>query len=295
MGVRKRIAAMGQSYGRKRFSLGSRALLVCTLLVTPCLLAPASAQAASRQAQEKAARKACLSGDYTKGVSILTDLFIDSKDSNYIFNQGRCFEQNRRYEDAIARFQEYLRAGSHVDASDKAAAEKHIADCQDLLAKQTGQPAATLAPAPPVQASIVQQALAVPPPAVAPPPTPIVLQQAQPQLAGASGSGLRTAGIVTASIGGAAVIAGIILNSKVNGMASDMETTPGGYSASKESDRKTYETLGWIGYGLGAACVATGAILYIVGRKAGPSDSTQVAIVPTISGGQTGAVLVGAF
>jgi hypothetical protein len=54
-----------------------------------------------RQAQEKAARKACLTGDYATGVSILADLFVESKDPLYIFNQGRCMEQNSRYKDAI--------------------------------------------------------------------------------------------------------------------------------------------------------------------------------------------------
>jgi hypothetical protein len=286
---------MCQSNGRKGYSVKSRALIAGVLLATSYLFAPAAVRAASRQAQEKAARKACLSGDYAKGVSILTDLFIDSKDTNYIFNQGRCFEQSRRYDDAIGRFQEYLRAGTRLDPADKASAEKHIADCQDLLAKQTGKPAANVAPAPPVQAPIAQQALAVPPPAVAPPSTPIVLQQAQPQPAGTSGLGLRTAGIVTASIGGAALVAGVIFNLKVNGMANDMESTPGGYTASKESDRKTYETLGWVSYGVGAACVATGAVLYILGLRSGPSDSASGAIVPAFSTGLAGAVLKGAF
>ena len=75
------------------------------------VLATSPALAASRQAQELTARTSCLSGDYAKGVAILSELFVDTKDATYIFNQGRCFEQNSRYQDAIARFQEYLRAG----------------------------------------------------------------------------------------------------------------------------------------------------------------------------------------
>jgi hypothetical protein len=46
---------------------------------------------AGKAGQERAARKACLSGDYAKGVEILSDLFIDTKDPVYLFNQGRCF------------------------------------------------------------------------------------------------------------------------------------------------------------------------------------------------------------
>jgi tetratricopeptide (TPR) repeat protein len=63
---------------------------------------------------------------------------VSTNDSNYIFNQGRCFEQNHRYEDALSRFREYLRVGKQISRADKSAAQKHIADCQDLLAKQGG-------------------------------------------------------------------------------------------------------------------------------------------------------------
>ena len=287
---------MGQSNRRKKLSVRWRAKRSwrLALFIVPCLLAATSAHAASRQAQERKAHKACLSGDYAKGVSILSDLFVDSNDPTYVFNQGRCFEQNRRYEDAIARFQEYLRAGTNLTPSDKALTEKHIADCQDLLTKQSGQPAATVATAPPVQAPIVLQPPAAPPPGVTPPPA-VVAQQIQPQSANTPGSGLRTTGIVTASVGGAAVIAGVIFNLKVNSMASDMQNTPGGYSSGKESDRKTYAALGWVSYGVGAACVATGAILYILGLKAGPSSSASVALAPAFSPSQVGAMLKGAF
>jgi hypothetical protein len=285
---------MGQSDRRKRFSIRGQALIACVLLASTCLFISPSAQAASRQAQEREARKACLSGDYPKGVTILSDLFVDTKDPTFIFNQGRCFEQNRRYDDAIGRFQEYLRAGTRLNNSDKASAEKHIADCQDLLAKQTAQQVVPTG-APPVQGPIVQQVPVAPPPGTNPTAAAVVLQQTQPAQTATSGSGLRTAGIVTASAGGAALVAGVIFNLKVNSMASDMETTPGGYSSGKESDRKTYQTLGWVSYGVGAACVATGAVLYVFGMKAGSSNSASIALVPAFARGQVGAFLKGAF
>jgi hypothetical protein len=276
------------------FRMTIRPIYTCVLVATFCLVAQPTALAASRQAQERAARKACLTGDYTKGVAILSDLFVNIKDPVYIFNQGRCFEQNRRYEDAIARFEEYLRtaANTKLDDSDKAAAEKHITDCKELLAQLTGHP---VAPPPASEASLPPPPPVAPAPAPSPPVVEVQPAPPPPQPTGSSGAGLRTAGIITASVGVAAVAAGVILNVKVNTMANDMQNTPGGYSPSKENDRKTFATLGWIGYGVGAACITTGAILYIVGHKSGPSDSTQVAIMPTFSAGQTGAVLVGAF
>ncbi|HEX7500247.1 MAG TPA: hypothetical protein VF524_08060 [Polyangia bacterium] len=121
---------------------------------------------------------------------------------------------------------------------------------------------------------------------------PPIIQQSNPQPASESGSGLRTAGIITAAVGGAALVTGVILNLKVNSMASDMQKT-NGYTDGKDSDRKTYETLGWVGYGVGAACVATGAVLYYLGVRA--PGTASVALVPTFAPGQAGAIVKGVF
>ena len=274
---------------------GRRLLLVATMLLV--LLAGSSAGAAGRQAQERAARKACLTGDYAKGVEILSDLFLDTRDATHIFNQGRCFEQNRRYEDAIGRFEEYLRAAERakLDQADRAAAERHIAECKERLAQQSVQSTGNVAPPPE-------------PVAAPPPPQPEVHPAAQPAAPSpvaaliepvgrrSGGSGFRTAGIVAASAGAAALVAGLILNLKVNSMASDMRT-PGGYTDGKESDRKTYEQLGWVSYGVGAASVAAGVILYMVGRRsaAGTGATATVSIAPAFAPRQASAVLKGAF
>jgi hypothetical protein len=84
------------------------------------------------------------------------------------------------------------------------------------------------------------------------------------------------------------------LNLKANSIASSYQDR-GSYTQGKESDRKSYEALAWVGYGVGAACVATGAVLYLLGRKTGASDSSTVAVVPALAPGEAGAVLKGAF
>ena len=252
------------------------------LVFAPLLFTARLAWAGNAETKERAARTACLSGDYANGVALLSELFVDTKDATYIYNQGRCFEQNRRYEDAIARFQEYLRAGKRLGKDEKADAQKHIADCKELLASQPSQPP-VVPPAP--------QPAPVPAPVA---PVPVVVHPTSGQQVTASGSGLRTAGIVTAAVGGVALVAGVILNLKVNTMADDLQKTDG-YTAGKESDRKTYETLGWAGYGVGAACIATGAVLYVLGLRSGAPASTSVALVPTFAPGQAGAVVKGAF
>ena len=142
------------------------------LLLVPFILTSRFAQAGAtdREAQARTARKACLTGDYTKGVAILTELFVDTEDPTYIYNQGRCFEQNLRYTDAIGRFQEYLRLGKKLTKSAKADAEQHIAECERLQAKQSSQTATAGPPRQPVAPApaVAQVAPAVRPPEVAP-------------------------------------------------------------------------------------------------------------------------------
>jgi tetratricopeptide (TPR) repeat protein len=267
--------------------------LKAAIVVLPLLLAAAPAAAANRAAQERAARKACLNGDYAKGVDILSDLFVDTKDPTYIFNQGRCFEQNRRYEDAIGRFDEYLRAAQgDLKAEDKASAEKHRSDCKEKLAEER-------ATSPVQPAPLASPPIAAPPqgPQPSPEPSTSIAVEPAPQTAAPStgGRGLLTAGIITGVVGVGGVVAGVIFNMKANSTINDMEGSVGAYSSAKDNDQKTYKTLAWVGYGVGAACVATGAVLIGVSIKSGTGSSTNVALVPALGPGHMGAMLTGGF
>lgn len=268
-----------------QLSPGGVAVMRFLFVLVPVLWATAPAHAVNTDATERGARTACLAGDATKGVQLLSELFVATKDPNFIYNQGRCFEQNRKYEDAIARFQEYLRVGKKLSQDSRADAKAHIADCEELLAKQNRQPAAVAPPPAPE-----------PQPAPQPTPPPLLMQTGQtpsPQATPESGAGLRTAGIITAAFGGAALVGGVVFNVKANGLVSDMKKLDS-YTSSKESSHSTYETVGWVGYGVGAACVAVGAVLYGLGMRAG-SPSSSVALVPAFGPGRAGVLVKGAF
>jgi hypothetical protein len=271
---------------------------IVTLLATLALVSPtmAAGKGDGIKGQEKAARKACLAGDYDKGVTLLSDLFVETKNPVYLFNRGRCFQQNRRYEDALASFQEYLRVASKSDPGAYTSAQQYIAECRTLIEQQNPK-----APAPPESAPSVQAATPsapLPAPAVSPaaepvqPEPPLLTQPAERPVDSNPGSGLRTAGIIVGGLGVGGIVAGVLLNAKVNEIASDLEK-PGKYTDGRESDRKTYETWGWVSYGLGAACLTTGAVLTLVGYVSGKPAS--VALVPSVGPGQTGAVVRGAF
>jgi hypothetical protein len=288
MAPQRTSAAMGHgSVFLRRRSLYNLPLLL--------LLASAPAFAANKQAQERAARKACLSGNYDRGVDILAELFVDTKNPTYVFNQGRCFEQNSMFKEAISHFEEYLRlSGATLSGADRTDAEKHIADCKAHLPEEaTAQVAparAFVAPLPPPAGTLPAE------PATLSQPAESVAAQKEPLPAHTNvGAGLRGSGIVLAAVGVAAAGAGLFFNIKANSMVDEWETKPGAYSSGHASTHQKYTSLMWAGYGLGAACVATGAILYAVGLKARNRPASGVALLPLAGPGQAGALLTGAF
>lgn len=266
--------------------VSSLCLLVCVLLVQP-------ARAAAKDsivAMEKAAKKACISGDYVNGVSLLSQLYVDTNDAIYVFNQGRCFEQNGRYEEAILRFREYDRKIRQSGRPTDPETARHISDCQALLEKsQPAVPAAAPTPAPVQIAPALSEAK----------PVEVVSEPLQPDVTATTpmetspGRGLRIAGAVTFGVGIAGLASGVFLNLKANSVAHEMDALPKNSRQDKENTRSRYETSSWVAYGAGAACAAGGVLLYYLGYRQG--HDTPVAFMPTATDHAVGAVVLGAF
>lgn len=307
----------------RRIGFSAMLALASGLLVAP------PARASGIDAKERAARRACLSGNYKKGVEILSDLFVKTEDPVFIFNQGRCFEQNGRFEEAITRFLEYLRKAKKSNGQDRADTERHIADCQALLRQKATQepkveapvaakpvpepvreepkinvapppspPAGPSADAQPPASRHGQNTTVTPEPPAPPAPREGVASgttvQPEPTMTRTSnaGSGLRIAGVSALAVGVAGIAAGLVLNLKANSLADDIESQRP-YQRSQEDKRASYETWSQIGYGVGGACLAAGAILYYIGYVQG--RDAQVALAPTVQVGGFGASLQGAF
>lgn len=264
-----------------------RNLLLLTLFVLGLPLpALASGHSVNRQAMEKSAKKACIVGDFRKGTDILAELFVETNDATYIFNQGRCFEQSHQWQDAIDRFLEFLRKKPNLSDEERRDVQAHIDECQGHLTAQTSP-----VPVPP---------LAVEPP----PPQPIPAspaadvpqsQTAQPvPEAEKSGSGLRIAGVVLGAVGVLGIGTGVYSNIRHESLVKDVNVG----SASRGS-LDTYKTAAWVGYGVGAAALVTGATLYILGVQAGNADSKAkqggVALVPVFGVHGSTLFLSGAF
>jgi hypothetical protein len=284
-----------------------------------------SAHAAGKESKERAARKACLSGDYAKGVAILSDLFIQTEDANYIFNQARCFEQNSRCEEAIGRFREFLRKVTAITPADKADTEKHIAECQDLLGQKrapapTSDSAVAVAPkteaappapaapsaaaSPPPAATSPPPVTPSPPPAVASPP-PAAVSPATPvpeQFAVATsappaanpGRGLRIAGIACGVLGVASVGTAIYYYAQAKSYSDKVsgQTPP---NPSDESAGKNAQTMQWVFYSVGAAAIASGTVLYVLGWRQADTSRGMAGIAPMLGPGLAGISAQGAF
>ena len=254
-----------------RMRLFSSLFFVLTIVASTGLASAEKAK--SRTGQEKAAKKACSVGDFQKGVDILSDLFVETSSPTYVYNQGRCYQQNNRWEQAIGRFREYLRIAKDLTDSDNAAAGQQIADCQTSLGK-----AAQLAPQPAVAAPPPIARTETPAPVSETAAPPVVAKPAPLPLEDDHGKSLRTAGVVCAAVGLAAVGAGVGLALKTQSISSDEQKH--GPTIDKEDQRKSLETWGWVSYGIGAAAIATGAVLYIVGRSSYRASS--VALLPIL-------------
>ncbi len=170
-----------------------------------------------------------------------------------------------------------MRKAKNLSDGDRAETERQIDDCEASL----GQSGDILPlPAPSSQQVVhVETQPPVPADEVA---HPAVSAKPAPQLVD---------GIVCAAVGLAAVGTGVGLAVKTQSISSDEQKH--GATVDKENQRKSLETWGWVSYGFGAAAIATGAVLYIVGW---PNDRTGgVALLPILAPDGAAMMLKGSF
>jgi len=277
-------ANLKRSRFRKIFAMRIAPTLAAILLLGAfASRAEAAKKSTGRDALEKSARKACMMGDYQKGAEILSDLFIETKDITYVYNQGRCLEQNHRWEEALDRFLEYQRKTPSADEREKSEVEQHIVECKGHLKEQT-----TILPPPVVPVSSV--------PVAAEPAAPAVVQVGAPVSTPerAGGMGLRVSGIAVGVVGIAAIATGVILATKTRALTDELNKT---YNRDKAATRDSYETWGWVSYGVGAAALVAGTTLCIFGWRAGKAEpeTSIVSVLPILGPGTGGVLLRGAY
>jgi hypothetical protein len=202
-------------------------------------------------------------------VALLAELFTETGNSNFIYNQARCLEQNNRPADAINRFREYLRVAKGISEEDKVDAERHIAECQQLISKQDplrDQAERTTSPS--------------------------------GEGAGQGGRRLRIAGGLAGGVGVLTLATGGLFSLLVKNTQQKVESDAhyGTYDPSLDSRGRTYDTLQWVSYGVGAGLVALGGTLYAFGYVAGKREAkVRIDIQPTVAPGLSALAVKGRF
>jgi hypothetical protein len=272
--------------------MSSRLVVVAfagSLFASQQAMAAAKARGAASEAKrEKQAKKACLSGDYQIGVSILADLFVETEDPVYLYNQGRCYEQNVRYIEAGERFREYLRKAHDITDKIRADVEKHIADCDAGAAKT--QPRYAMENSPPAGPPPAAPPQTYLPPPI-PPQAPGVATTANAPLASTS---LRhpwqhTAKWIAAGAAVGFLGLGVVEHLRYYTKNKDYNDDPkcgiGGQCSDLASVADTAQVVAIIGYG--AAAVATGlAITFWLtdSPKTAPSAGIAIMCSPALGG-----------
>ncbi len=279
------------------FSSLLRLSLATAALVTVFAATSAPVLAAPIDKRELEARADFAAGRYQKAVDTFAQLVADTGDPLYLRNIGRCYQKMKHAQEAIDSFQEYLLKGKNLSKSERSEIEGYIKEMQALKASEAPPPAPPVLTPPPGPATTP----APPPAAVAPPPAlptePLAPMPPSAPPSTSDGHGWRIAGIATAAGGVALIAAGIAFGAAAQSAADDVGKK---YNSSTDSAGKRDATLQWVGYGVGAAALAAGTLLYLHGRQP-ESEHASATGARSLHGvawldGHTGAVLLeGAF
>jgi hypothetical protein len=254
-------------------------------LAVAALLAPRPAVAQGTPAREAEARKACLTGDYQRGANLLAELFADTGEATYIYNQARCYQQNGRPDEAVNHFREYLRVAKNLPPDVVAETESHIKEMEAMRA--ANKPATATAP-PPTSSPPLPPAPAAATTATSTSPD----LTARPEPAESRGRKLRIAGLAVGAVGAVALAGGLVMGLQARALSSDVHTM---YDQDKFDRGERASKLQWVGYGLGVAAVGTGAVLFFLGRSADAREREGLALAPLLAPAAGGATLRGSF
>jgi hypothetical protein len=268
-------------------------VLLAAAMVFPPGLALAQSASRTREQRESDARRACAAGHVDEGIEILADLYASYSHPNYIYNQGRCYQENGKNEQAVARFREYLRVGTDAPPAARERAERFIRELE-------GEPKGTPAPAPPPPPREPEPRPLPPPPPVTTTAAPTVTQSLPPAPPPYQPSPALQAGAIAFGIvGGLGLVGALIAGAKVRSLETDVESAPLGrfdvdQLADHERKAQQFETLQWVGYGV-AAVGLLGAVICIIANK--PSTTTRASrfTIAGLPGGQPGLGVAGRF
>lgn len=229
---------------------------------------------ATLEAREGEAKRACDAGQVPDGVRALDELFRRTGDGTYMFNIGRCYQQNGQLDQALPHFRAYLQRPD-VDPAAAARAREFIA------AAESRPPAPVSATGPP-SANPVPDLITVAPAPRGP--------EAPP------GRALRIGGLVSGGVGVAALLTGAYYAQRVselereNRQALSLGDKSADWADAQNRKGDRAERRQWLFLGVGGAAVIAGGVLYYLGIR-----EEARAVPVALPGGGLGGALSGRF
>jgi hypothetical protein len=217
-------------------------------------------------AREKEAKKACLSASqYEKGIDILAELYAETNHATYIYNQGRCYQQNGMNEKARGRFLEYRRKNPYLSEKDLIELEQRIAECENQLPSMVPAKAVPAPPAPTTQETVIVQST---------PPNTVLIDAPSPMVETKNpGRRMRVASAIISGVGFIGIGIGVSFNYLHDHKTDSAKKET--YADTLKQDADDHRVYSLIGYGVGAVALVTGISLYVLSSPSNPSEAKQ--------------------
>jgi tetratricopeptide (TPR) repeat protein len=256
------------------------------------------AQSRAKQSAEnhyEKGMKAYTLGKFPEAIEEFEKAYELRSEPIFLYNIAQSHRQNNAPQRAIFFYRRYLEADPNV--KNRADIEKRIKDMETQLNAQKEKENANLTPAPAPQPNLLPQPTYTTQPIPGEgtgtsQPVTVITQPPSPSPSGNEGRGLRIAGLITGSVGVAAVVTGIILG--VHATSLHDEAFKNEYNHDKEESSKSFRTMSWVTIGVGSAAVVTGGVLLILGIRS-KNSSSSIGFAPILAPGTGGAALFGQF
>lgn len=213
--------------------------------------------------REREALVACETGDAKRGVGLLAVLYAETLDSTYVFNQARCYQKSNLPADADGKFREYLRLTKEPDGELAQRARAFMAEYQAETQRET---------------------------------TRITRRDSDTRGDGSAGreagAALRNGAIVAGALGIVGIGAGAYFTLKmrekertINGKIKENPSIDEALLKDERAAGQRFETLQYVGYGIGAASLTAGGVFFLLSLRKGDAVTTdgrnrQLALTP---------------
>jgi tetratricopeptide (TPR) repeat protein len=237
-------------------------------------------------------------GLYDEAIAEYMTAYKIKDDPALLFNIGQAHRLAGHPTEALRFYKTYL--SKIPAATNRAEVEAKMLELTRQLEQQKqSAPQAHPAPAAESPAAIAPSTEASPasaPPSAAPivTPTPAAVAEAAPGETPRSGRALRLGGIASAAGGLALVGTGIVfgvLAKRAGDDLTQLDEQRGIFDPAKEDAGQRNQLLSGVFIGVGAAAVATGVVLYVLGARGGEPTSQAFVISPSVAPHAAGATL----